>query len=256
MLAGVTAQAGDVVERVDEAQVRIFQIIATDRGVGRLDVQIGDVIRQDRDFVGVQFFQILVLELGRLPAEVFEQLADEGAGSRRRIENLHILVDQVAAEVLLAQPVGRLDHEAHDFVGRVDDAETIRRFWVVDLVEVLVDDLEKGLFLVVAADLAGAAADRGVIGFERLQRLVLGVAGEEGRFELIQLVRDVVVLVIARARKHQREDFLGEDVLDQDFAHILRGQRGIDRLVRLLEELVGGGMKCLVARVSLLDHRA
>ena len=54
------------------------------------------------------------------------------------------------AEMLLAQPVGALDHEAHDLVRRIDDAEPVGRLLVVDLVEVLVDDLEKCLLLVMA----------------------------------------------------------------------------------------------------------
>ena len=80
------------------------------------------------------------------------------------------LVDQVLAEVLLAQPVGALDHEAHDLVGRVDHAQPVGGLGVVDLVEVLVDDLEEGLLLVVAADLRRGGADGGVVGLQALQR--------------------------------------------------------------------------------------
>ena len=66
------------------------------RGVGRLDVQVGDVVGQDRHLVGVQLLPVLVLELRRLAAEVLDQLADEGAGAGGRVEDLDVLVDQAA----------------------------------------------------------------------------------------------------------------------------------------------------------------
>ena len=97
-------------------------------GVGRLDVQIGDVIGQDRHLVGVQLLQILVAQLLRLAAEVLDQFGDEGAGAGGGIEDFHLLVDQRLAEMLLAQPVGALDHEAHDLVRRVDHAEAVGFF--------------------------------------------------------------------------------------------------------------------------------
>ena len=159
-----------VVQRVDEAQVRELLVLAGDRGVGGFDVQVGHVVRQDRHFVGVQLFAVLVLQLLRLAAEVLEQLADEGAGAGGRVEDLDVVVDQVAAEVLLAQPVGAFDHEAHDLVRRVDDAQPVGGLGVVDLVEVLVDDLEEGLLLVVAGDLRGGGADGGVVGLQAFQR--------------------------------------------------------------------------------------
>lgn len=45
-----------------------------------------------------------------------------------------------------------LDHEAHDLVRGVTDAQLIRRLRVIDLVEILIDDLEELLFLGMAGD--------------------------------------------------------------------------------------------------------
>jgi len=67
--------------------------------------------------------------------EMLDELGDEGARARSGIEDLHVLVDQPLAEVTLAQPVGTLDHEAHDFVRGVDDTQPVGRLGVVDLVE-------------------------------------------------------------------------------------------------------------------------
>jgi hypothetical protein len=133
----------DVVQRVHEAQVGKFGVLAGDGRVGRFDVQVGHVVRQDGHLVGVQLVAVLVLQLFGLAAEVLQQLADVGAGARGRVEDVHVAVDQVLAEVGFAQPVGAVDHEAHDLVGGVDHAQAVGGLGVVDLVEVLVDDLQE-----------------------------------------------------------------------------------------------------------------
>ena len=67
---------------------------------------------------------------------------------------------------------------------------------------------------------------------------MLGVAGEEGGFELVQLARDVVVLVVVGAGEDGREHFAGEDVLDQHLAHVGFGEARVDRLLGVFEEFV------------------
>jgi hypothetical protein len=54
--------------------------------------------------------------------------------------------------MLLAEPIGAFDHEAHDLVWRINDAEAVGFLLVVDLVKVLVDDFEKILLLVMAGN--------------------------------------------------------------------------------------------------------
>ena len=175
----------------------------------------------------MQLVLIFVRELLRLAAEVLDQFADEGAGAGRGVEDLDVLVDQVLAEVLLAQPVGALDHEADDLVRRVDDAEPVGGLRVIDLVEVLVDDLEEGLLLVMARDLRCGRADRGVVGLERLQRVPLHRAGEEFALQRIEFLRDVVLAVEIALVENVGEDLLGQDVLDQHLAHVGLAERGL-----------------------------
>ena len=50
--------------------------------------------------------------------------------------------------------------------------------------------------------------------------LLLQRAGEEGRLQLVELARDVVLLVEVAVVEDLGEDFLGQDVLDQHLAHI------------------------------------
>ena len=61
--AGRRGVGADVVERVDEAQVLELGVLAGDRRIRGLDVQVGHVIRQDGDLVGVQLLIVLVLQL-------------------------------------------------------------------------------------------------------------------------------------------------------------------------------------------------
>ena len=68
----------DVVQRIDKAQIGEFFVLAANRRVGGFDVQVGDVVGQDGDFVGVQLMVVFMLEFGRLAAKVFEQFADRG----------------------------------------------------------------------------------------------------------------------------------------------------------------------------------
>ena len=248
-----------VVQRVHEAEVGKFGVLAGDGGVGGFDVQVGDVVGQDGDFVGVQLVLVFVLQLGGLAAKVLHQLADEGAGAGGRVEDLHVLVDQVLAEVLFAEPVGAVDHEAHDLVGRIDHAQPVGGLGVVDLVEVLVDDLEEGLLLVVAADLRGGGADRGVVGLQALERVLLQAAGEEVAFQRVQLARDVVVLVKVAVVEDLGEDFFGQDVLDQHLAHVGLGQAGVDGLLRMGQELLPrprGSRRWLSCSRSIISRRA
>lgn len=203
-----------VVQRVHEAEVGELGVVAGDGGVGGLDIEVGHVVRKDGDLVGVQFVLVFVRQLLGLAAKVLQQFADVGARTGGRVEDIHVLIDQVLAEVLLAQPVSTVDHEAYDFVGGVDHAQAVGGLGVVDLVEVFVDDLEEGLLLAMAADLRGGGANGGVVGLQALERLLLERAGEEGAFERVQLAGDVVVLVEVAVVEDLGEDLFGQDVLD------------------------------------------
>ena len=141
-----------------------------------------------------------------------------------RVEDLDAGVDQRLAEMLVAEPVGALDHEFHDLVRRIDDAQPVGRLRVVDLVEVLVDDLEKGLLLRMAGDRRRVGADRRVVGLQRPQRLALHRAGEEFPLQRVELAGDVVLAVEVALVEDVGEDFLGQDVLDQHLADVGLGR--------------------------------
>ena len=162
-----------VVQRVHKTQAGKFLVLASDGRIGGLNVQVGHVIRQDGNLIGVQLVFVLVRQLFRLAAKVLQQFANKSTRPRGGVQNIDAWVDQVFAEVLFTQPVGAVNHEAHDLIGRIDHAQAVSGLGVVDLVEVLVNDLQKGLLLTVAADLGSGGANGGVVGFQSLEGLLL-----------------------------------------------------------------------------------
>ena len=246
----------DIVQRVHKTQIGEFLVLPADGGIGGLDVQIGDVIRQDGDFVGVQLVEIFMLELGGLAAKMFQQFADEGSGASGRIEDVHVFVDQVFAKVFFGEPVRAVYHKAHDLVRRVHHTQAVGGLGVIDFVKVFVDDFEEGLLLAVAADLRGGGAYRGVIRFQTFERLLLQASGKKFVFQRVQFTSDVVVLVEVAVVKHLGENLFGEDVLDKHLAHIGIGEIRIDRLLRMGEELFLRFAKARVGFVLQRDHLA
>jgi hypothetical protein len=95
--------------------------------------------------------------------------------------------------MLLAKPVGALDHEANDLVRRVNHAEPIRRLLIINLVEILVDYLEKGLFFVVRGNQRGGGAYGRVIRLQAFQRVFLGRSGEKPGFKSVKRLGDIVL---------------------------------------------------------------
>ena len=67
--------------------------------------------------------------------------------------------------------------------------------------------------------------------------LLLEVAGEESRFQRVQLAGDVVLAVEVAVVEDLGENLFGQDVLDQHLAHVGIGEAGVDGLLRMLQEL-------------------
>ena len=90
-----TCASRNVVEGVDETKVREILILTGDRRVGGLDVQVSHVVGKDGNFVGVQLVRYLCVNLAVVRGSVPE-LADECAGADGRIEDLNVVVDEIA----------------------------------------------------------------------------------------------------------------------------------------------------------------
>ena len=67
-------------------------VFASQLSVGEFNVEVGDVVGKDGDFVAVDFVLVFVPERGLVALEVFDQVADEGAGADGGVENFDVLV--------------------------------------------------------------------------------------------------------------------------------------------------------------------
>ena len=112
-----------VVQRVHKAEVGKLQVAAGPLLVGVLDVQVGDVVGQDGDFVGVDFVEVFVLQ--PVGGQVVDEGRDEGARPGGWVQDLDVVVGQGLTEVLLKQVVRAPDVEVHHLVGRVDHPQPV-----------------------------------------------------------------------------------------------------------------------------------
>ncbi len=56
---------------------------------------------------------------------MLDQFRDKSPGARSWIENFHMSIDKLLAEILLAQPVCAFDHEAYDLVRRIETSAAL-----------------------------------------------------------------------------------------------------------------------------------
>ena len=194
-----------------------------------------------------------VLVLQPVGGQVVDQVGHEGARPCGRVQDLHVVVGQGLAEVLLQEVVRPPDDEVHHLVGRVDHAQPVRRRRVVRLVEVLVDGLEELLFLGVVGDLVGGPSDDPVVGPQPVDGLPPHVPGEEGALQPVQLTGDVVLLVELVFPEYAEEDVLGQDVLEQHFPHVRRRHGGANGPAAQVQEGRGGFLVLRVLRLGLGD---
>ena len=199
---------------------------------------------------------VAVLVLQAVQGQVVDEAGDEGAGAGGRVEDLHIVIGQRAAEVLLEQVVRAADDEVHHLVGGIDHAQAVGGGGVVGLVEVLIDGLEELLLLGVVGDLVGGAADGSVVNAEAVDGLASGVAGEEGVLQGVQLAGDVVLAVELVLGEDAEEDVAGEDVLQQHLADVGVGDVGADGLAAEGEEEGGGVLVVGVVGLGVGDGLA
>ncbi len=151
-----------------------------------LDVDGGDVVGEQDDFVGVDLVFVFVRKLFRADEATLQEAGDEGAGARERIDDVDAFAAKGLAEFLLEQIIDAVDDEIDDFHGGVNDAEALGHFREGIAEEFIVKLDDDFLFGGDVVDLGGAEFHAGV--------------------EFLQSVR-----------------FFFEAVLLEDFQHVLHG---------------------------------
>ena len=106
---------------------------------GLLDVNGGDVVRQQQELVGVQLLPVLPEQVGVLDQlRGLQQPDKEDTGSRERIEDMDALIRQAPAELLPQDVVGAVQDEVHDLHRRVHDPQPVGLLLQCDGEELLV----------------------------------------------------------------------------------------------------------------------
>ena len=98
--------------------------------------------------------------------------------------------------------------------------------------------------------------DRGVVRFKPFQRLLLNVAGEKFALQRAEFFGDVVGTVKVGVLEYCGENFLGQDVLNEHFAHVGIGETRVDRLLRVGEKFLLGSAEFFIRNVLALDRVA
>ena len=151
---------------------------------------------------------------------MIDQVGNEGAGARGRVQDLHVIVGQGLAEVLPQQVVGAPDDEVHHLVGGIDHAQAVGGGGIVGFIKILVDGLEELLLFGVFRDFIGGPPDGPVVGAQPVNGLPPHVAGKEGPLQGLQVPGDVVLPVELVFINHPQKNILGQDVLQQHFPHV------------------------------------
>ena len=140
--------------------------------VGRFDVDGGDVVGEQDDFVGVDFAFVFFRQPVARDDAALQQAGDEGACAGEGVEDVHAFVLQTAFEFVLQDVFHAFDDEIDDFDGRVNDAESFGHAREGVAEEFVVEFHDDFLFAFGGFDAAGTQVD-GVV--EGLQGIALFV---------------------------------------------------------------------------------
>ena len=140
--------------------------------VGRFDVDGGDVVGEQDDFVGVDFAFVFFSQPVVRDDAALQQAGDEGACAGEGVEDVHTFVLQAAFEFALQDVFHAFDDEIDDFDGRINDAEPFCHAREGVAEEFVVEFHDDFLFAFGGFDAAGTQVD-GVV--ERLQGIALFV---------------------------------------------------------------------------------
>ena len=140
--------------------------------VGRFDVDGGDVVGEQDDFVGVDFAFVFFRKSVARDDAALQQASDEGACAGEGVEDVHAFVLQAAFEFVLQDVFHAFDDEIDDFDGRVNDAEPFGHTLESFAEEFVVEFHDDFLFAFGGFDAAGTQVD-GVV--EGLQGIALFV---------------------------------------------------------------------------------
>ena len=134
--------------------------------VGGLNVDGGDVVGEQDDFIGVNFAFVFFRQPVARDDATLQQAGDEGTCAGERVEDMHAFVLQAAFEFVLQDVFYAFDDEIDDFNGRVNDAEPFGHTREGVAEEFVVEFHDDFLFAFGGFDAAGTQVDGFVEGLQ------------------------------------------------------------------------------------------
>ena len=220
--------AFDEFEGVGEADAFEGLVFAGAFVVGVFDVEGGDVVGQQHDFVAEEVVRIFVRE--RAAGDAAQDVDDEVAGADAGVKYLHAGRRERGAKFALQDLFHAGTHEIHDLLRRVDDAVRIGLFDGEALEETFVDGVEEVLFLCPAVEIAGGVFDGDVEAVQRFEKFVAveGAAGQ-GLDDLLDFGGDDVAIDEVGIVEDGAEEAFGEQVLHQHLIDGVAAHVGVKR---------------------------
>ena len=145
--------------------------------IGVFDIQIRNVIGENRHFVRMDFVGVLILKI--LGGDPFDNFRDKRAGSGCRIENLHVFIRQRFVEMLIQKIVRTFNHESDNFVGRIDNPQSIGPFRIIGFIKIFIHHFQKLLFFVMILNPGGFRFDRVIIVLDSGEGIPARCSGKE-----------------------------------------------------------------------------
>ena len=217
--------------------------------VGGFDVDGGDVVGEQDDFVGVYFGAVFLRQASARDDAALQQAGDEGACAGERIKDVHTFILQAAVEFAAQDVFHAVDDEVHDFDRGVNDAEAFGHAWEGVAEEFVVKLDDDFLFARRVVDAFGAHL-HGFVEFLQTVAFFVQVFVVQAFEDVLHGEADRVVRGEAVAGEEGIEDGLGNHVLREHFDDVVVADVAIQVVAQFDGEVGEGGFFVVVGGVG------
>ena len=215
--------------------------------VGVFDIDGGDVVGQQHDFVGVEFAGVLALQVFGADQAALQQAGHKGARAGEGVEDVDVFIREAAAKLPAQQGVGGVHDEVHHFHRRIDDAELFDHAREGRFEKLVVQLHDDALFALGVVDAGGAGAHRLVELLQGFGFLFQGLFFQQVEHGL-HGHRDGVVPHERVALEQGFEHRPGDEVLAEHLHGLALGDGGVDVFLQAGQKLgEGAAVRPLIA---------
>ncbi len=190
------------------------------------DIDSGDVVGEQNNFVGVEFVLIFAQKVALANQIGLNKASDESTGAREGFKDVNIFIRERAVEIFLKDGVDGADNKIDDFNGGIDNAEPLDGFRDGHAEKFIVK-LDDNFLLIFSGGSDLATFAHGVIKLFELRGVVVGIFDIELRENFFKGLRDGVIFGEGVIIKESLEDRSRDDMLSEHFNRVIVGDGGI-----------------------------